>query len=161
MELILLRHADAGERDAKRYPDDDLRPLVARGRKRQAAVARFLRKRGVRPDLILTSPRVRARETAEITARVLARRRIEEEPVLGRGFSVARAVRALARRDVRCLLCVGHEPDLSRLAAALLGGVNARGLRFKKSGVLAIGFEGRVRRGGGRLLYAYRPRDVL
>ncbi len=68
MRLYLMRHAEAGEADARRWPDDRQRPLSERGHREHALVAVALARMGVRFDRLLTSPLVRARQTAEITA---------------------------------------------------------------------------------------------
>src|SRR5215213_3232555 len=72
MLLLLIRHANAGDRDAERWPDDRDRPLTDKGRKTQRDVSRFLRKRDLVPTMVLTSPWARAAETAEIIASELA-----------------------------------------------------------------------------------------
>ena len=64
-----MRHGEAGEADSRRWPDDRQRPLTDAGRREHARVAEALRRMGVRFDRLLSSPLVRARETAEITAR--------------------------------------------------------------------------------------------
>src|SRR4028118_1349152 len=64
MELYLIRHGIAAERET--YANDEERPLTDKGRKKTEKVAKQLRKHGLRFDLILTSPLVRARETAMI-----------------------------------------------------------------------------------------------
>lgn len=71
MRLYLFRHGIASEPDDPNYPKDDERPLTSRGARRTLKAARGLAMIDVDPDLILTSPLVRARQTAEIVARVL------------------------------------------------------------------------------------------
>ena len=68
MELVLMRHAIAEER-SDRWPDDGKRPLTKEGERKHRAVSEALRRMGVTFDEILSSPLVRARQTAEITAR--------------------------------------------------------------------------------------------
>ena len=65
-----MRHAHAGEADSRRWPGDRLRPLSDKGRRKHAVVADALRRMGVRFDRLLSSPLVRARQTADITAAV-------------------------------------------------------------------------------------------
>ena len=60
MHLLLIRHADAGEHDPSRWPDDTLRPMTDAGAKRHKRVARRLRRRKVAPTLLLASPWPRA-----------------------------------------------------------------------------------------------------
>lgn len=162
MRLILLRHAEAEERDSARFPDDGLRPLTREGIKVQTAVAKALKRMGLVPDRIVTSPLVRAKQTADITARILSlEQRLEESDALGEGFSVANVLRLLEGSDKETVMLVGHEPDLSGLAGALLGPGEGPDIRFKKSAVLGLEFDGKPEPGGAALLFFYRPKDLL
>ncbi|HWQ94579.1 MAG TPA: histidine phosphatase family protein [Gammaproteobacteria bacterium] len=162
MKLILMRHAEAEESDLLRYKDDALRPLTRNGVETQRILARGLKRMGLAPDRIVTSPKLRARQTAEITAKALGLEDVlTENPGLGEAYSLKAALILLAECQVHeTLLWVGHEPDLSELASALLArqGFN---LKFVKSGVLGIKFSGGARLGMGSLIYFYRPQDVL
>lgn len=163
MLLILMRHAEAEPGDALHYPDDALRPLTVDGTKIQQKVAQALQRMGVMPERIFTSPRLRARQTAEITAQVLGlTHALEESDALGNDYSLANVLALLHDcADKKTILCVGHEPDLSALAAALLCSAHAPRIKFIKSGVLGIGFEGEPGSGRGTLCYFYRPCDLL
>ena len=68
MLLLLVRHADAGDRDPSKWLDDTLRPITDKGRKAQAKVVKVLGDLGLVPELVLTSPWLRAAQTAEIFA---------------------------------------------------------------------------------------------
>src|SRR5256885_16047970 len=70
MQIYLLRHAIAETRDPERYPVDANRPLTREGRGRMARAARGMRSLGLRFDLVLTSPLVRARQTARLVVPV-------------------------------------------------------------------------------------------
>ncbi|HEY8550797.1 MAG TPA: phosphohistidine phosphatase SixA [Vicinamibacterales bacterium] len=137
IQLHLIRHAIAEERGPA-WPDDRVRPLSDEGRrcmKRQAAGFVSL---GDRPDLILTSPLVRTRQTADIVAAAFDDPpRIVELPALapdGKPKEVAQALETYSRRP--SLALVGHEPGLGELAAFLIG---ARApLPFKKGGMALI-----------------------
>jgi phosphohistidine phosphatase len=163
MKLILLRHAEAENRDPYRFPDDAARPLTKVGAKVQKRTAGALERIGVSPDRIVTSPLVRARQTADITAAELGLvDRLEESAALGADYSVANVLDMLRRfAPEETILCVGHEPDLSELAGALLGPGEGPHIAFKKSAVLGIGFEGEPGPGEGTLLFFYRPKDLL
>ena len=163
MKLILLRHAEAEERDSARFPDDGLRPLTREGVKVQTAVAKALKRMGLVPDRIVTSPLVRARQTADITAKVLSlEQRLEESDALGGGYSVENVLRLLEGfGSNETVMLVGHEPDLSGLAAALLGPGEGPDIRFKKSAVLGLELDGKPEAGGAALLFFYRPKDLL
>ena len=160
MKLILMRHAEAEPGDA--YSDDALRPLTAEGAKTQKKMTQALQRMGVKPERIFTSPRLRARQTAEITAQVLGLSDVlQESDALGDGYSV-NGVLALVHdfADKETVLCVGHEPDLSALAGALLCSTHMLRIKFVKGGVLGLRFEGAAGSGRGILCYFYRPRDL-
>lgn len=125
VRCYLVRHAIAEVR-GPRWPDDRDRPLSARGVDRMKQVVKGLGALGVTFDVILTSPLVRARQTADLLqAGATPRRRppIVEMPALAPGHNPDRTVRAMlaeARRFTEVAL-VGHEPDLGLLLAWLLG----------------------------------------
>ena len=120
MKLIIVRHAVAIERTAG-IPDE-LRYLTSEGRAFSRKTARTMLKNGVEPSLILSSPLVRAVQTADILAEALS----YIGPVvvtneLSPGFDQAALLRILdTYGQVDELMLVGHEPDLSRLVSALL-----------------------------------------
>lgn len=140
MQLLLIRHADAGDHDPARWPDDALRPLTAKGRKRHRRVAKRLRRRGLVPSLILASPWLRAWETAQLTADFAG----GPAPVACRALAAPPDVEALAAAVGRAGLdaipaLVGHEPWLGELASLLLTGEPHRlAIAFPKSGVLGL-----------------------
>ena len=69
MRLYILRHAIAEDRDENLYPDDSLRRLTKKGEKKMVKIAEHLKGMGLQIDLILTSPYMRAHETAKIVAK--------------------------------------------------------------------------------------------
>src|SRR5687767_9827069 len=118
MDLFLLRHANA---DTKADTDDE-RPLSEKGIAQSRKVARFCELHQLVPEMILTSPLRRARETAEI---VVSHLRVEllVVPWLASGMEAETALNELKSYDrFARLMIVGHEPDFSELAAHLLGG---------------------------------------
>ncbi len=163
MKLILLRHAEAEEYDPLRYPDDSLRPLTKAGIKIQREVAAALRRMGLKPDRIYSSPRLRARHTAEITAETLGLQQLmQESPLLGEAYSGAALFKLLGECGAdETVLCVGHEPDLSGFCGAVVGCERGFNIKFVKSGVAGIKFEGAPKPGMGKLIYFYRPRDLI
>ncbi len=154
-----MRHADAGERDPAKWPDDGLRPISAEGRRKQIEAAGGMKRLGLVPDHILTSPLVRALQTTEILAEVLGHgQRFESVESLGTGCSTAAVVALLGRfRADTTVMLVGHEPAFSGAAAALIGRSGDGRLDLKKSGVIGIAFEGAARAGAGTLLYLLKP----
>jgi phosphohistidine phosphatase len=136
-ELYVIRHAVAAERgDA--YPDDSKRPLTPDGISKFRKVARGLVALDAAIDCILTSPLVRARQTADILAQALpGKPRVVETAALVPGTDF-RELAAELENHTRCsgIALVGHEPGVGEIAARLIGLRHA--LRFKKGAVCRI-----------------------
>jgi len=148
-QLWLLRHGEAEPHEAKEDAD---RRLTARGERQSAAAGAALARLGLEFSLALTSPRVRARETARLACESLGVAPSVHE-ALSEGFDrdEARAIMKGQEADARVLL-VGHEPDFSQLVHDLTG---ARA-DLKKGGVAAVRLGG----GGGDLIVLLRPREL-
>lgn len=163
MELIILRHAIAFPRDAKRWPDDAERPLTLEGAKRARRAAAGLKGIVRRPVLVLTSPLVRARDTAAIFSQAARWPEAAECEALSPGASAEEALEALRRQGgkAECVAIVGHQPHLGRLLALCVRG-NARpeGFELKKSAVVCLQFQGPVRAGQGMLTALFPPRAL-
>ena len=159
MELILIRHAKAESRDANSWPDDDQRPLTVEGRAEQRAATRTMKKMGIKFDFLVTSPLVRARETADIVAkgyRWTEAPQVAEE--VGHEYSVGAIVKLLAKFPPNATVAlVGHEPDFSDLASAMISKDRDARIAVKKSGVVGIEFDGAAEAGKGTLLYHLKP----
>jgi phosphohistidine phosphatase len=149
-QLWLLRHGEAEPHGARA---DDERRLTARGEEQSELAGAALAALGARFALCMTSPKVRARDTALRAAPPLGLEVIEHAP-LGGDFDRAEAL-ALAAGvdDGERLLVVGHEPSFSQVVHDLTG---AR-VDFKKGGVAGIRLQGAT---GGELLALLRPRDL-
>jgi phosphohistidine phosphatase len=115
VQLVIVRHAEAASGEP-----DELRPLTAEGRETARALGQQLARDGVRPDVVLTSPLLRARETAEELARPAG---LDPEPDerLAPG-ATADGVRAAVQERGETVVVVGHQPDCSRIAAELTSG---------------------------------------
>jgi phosphohistidine phosphatase len=113
--LVIVRHAEAASGEP-----DELRPLTAAGRETARVLGQRLADDGLVPDAVLTSPLLRARETGQELARPAG---LDPEPDerLAPG-ATAEAVRAAAEERGQTVVVVGHQPDCSRIAAALGGG---------------------------------------
>ncbi|TNF31122.1 MAG: hypothetical protein EP329_12835 [Deltaproteobacteria bacterium] len=138
-QLVLMRHGTAVDRGDPLCPADADRPLTVRAASRAKLSARALRTLGVTPQLILSSPYLRAMQTAKIVAAELSipKKRIRASEALAPEASPAdlwSEVRA-AGRDL--ILCVGHGPGLDALLAELLG-TPARAMWLKKGGAAAV-----------------------
>jgi phosphohistidine phosphatase len=120
IQLHLIRHAHAGDPTKWRGPDD-LRPLTEKGREQSERLGIFLARAGFEPDAILSSPKVRAMETARLVGAALGVR-VDIVAELGGplDFETVAAILRTARTPRRPVL-VGHDPDFSMLAAELAG----------------------------------------
>jgi phosphohistidine phosphatase len=115
VRLYLVRHAEAAPGDP-----DELRPLTPAGRRVARELGRRLASEGVKPDAVITSPLLRARETgAELAHETGAAATADDR--LAPGAS-AHDVRAAVAGRGEAVVVVGHQPDCGRVAAALSGG---------------------------------------
>ena len=142
MNLYLLRHGIAAEK-GNDFPEDSLRPLVSAGVKETLAVAKGMKRLGIRPDLVLSSPFTRARETATIVAKVLGiPKKLEYTNHLTPDGSFSGLVQDLQSRDgIDNILLVGHEPFLGCLIGYWTLGRKEAFVSLKKSGVCRLEAE--------------------
>lgn len=158
MLLILVRHAEAGERNPEQWPDDDLRPITADGRRKQAACARGMKRLGIVAEHLWTSPLLRAVQTADVLAEVLGMNPAEQSDALGHGCSAQTICQLVGELPPEAsVMLVGHEPSFSHAAASLIGRGDSD-LDLKKSGVIGIEFDGVAEVKRGRLAYLLKPR---
>ena len=135
MELILLRHGKAEDFNAG---GDAARVLVQRGHEQAKRAAKLLHKLDRRPHVVLTSPRVRARETAETFCTAAMMPGPVMQSWLDCGMDPETALKELkAFSDFERVLIVGHEPDFSTLVAWLLG-CEGSDVEVKKGAMLGI-----------------------
>lgn len=139
MELWIVRHGIAIERGAPGVKSDDERWLTEEGKERTREVAKGLAALGVKPALLLTSPLVRARETAEILAEELGVKKVQETDSLRPGFAMTDLCDAiLAAGAPDAVLIVGHEPDLGELISTLVWGDDSGQIAMRKAGVALL-----------------------
>jgi len=138
--------------------EDDLRPLPPEGRERAAQIGRGLRQAGCAPDLVATSPLVRAAETAEILAGEL---HVPSAPVslpcLRPGGNFAEFMIWLEALASESVLLVGHLPDIAEFAQRCLTGRIQFSMTFKKAAVCCVEFEEEPAAGRGRLEWLIQP----
>ena len=132
MNLYFMRHGIAVAADDAEVTQDDKRPLTNKGMKRMRRAARGLRRLNIPFDAILTSPVLRARQTAEIVAAALGMEaQLEEISGLAPESTVQHLLFGLTRyQDREHLLVIGHEPLLSRTIASLLCGSAVKGFEI-------------------------------
>ncbi|MBX9743222.1 MAG: phosphohistidine phosphatase SixA [Chthoniobacterales bacterium] len=157
MKLIILRHAEAEAKEGVDYE----RKLTLHGREQAIRVGKFCNDQYFRPDLILTSPVVRACETAELfVAQFEDEITLMEQPWIACGMTPEIALKELsAYKRVGSLLLVGHEPDLGWLIATLLGIPHAEGVEVKKASLTCIHVE-KIAAGAGTLEF-FIPYELL
>lgn len=157
MKLYLLRHGTAVDIGQKRVTSDAGRMLTREGRRDTRTILRAVRP-VCRPDCIVTSPLVRARETAEIAHACLP----GKPPLLlldhlEPGGDMSGIVTWLRARREAAIMLVGHMPALGILASALVFGEKKERIILKKSGVCCIEFEAGLGTGKGRLAWLVSP----
>ncbi len=148
MVVTFLRHAEAEPLSTT----DAARRLTAKGLEQAARVAKFCLRAGLQPDLILTSPVVRARQTAAIVAEAWGQSAMEV-PWLACGMSPLTCLSELSKLPrTESLLLVGHEPDISETVAMLVGLGTPEGLRIRKASLTAVDLPAFVK-GCGQLQF--------
>ena len=135
MRIYFMRHATAEEPGAG---PDAMRALTEQGRREAQGGGKTLQERGAAPSVILTSPRLRARETAGLVARALGSRpRVEIRDALSCGASFDALRQEMTRPQARELLLVAHNPELSSFVSALTG----ESIAFRPATLCAVDLE--------------------
>lgn len=140
MNVYFMRHGIAQAKDDPKIESDDERELTKKGAKRARKVAKGLRALNIPFDRIVTSPLPRARETADIVAKIFdMKEQVEEAEELKPEASIERlAARLIEYRDCQELLLVGHQPFLGKAASLLLCRSESAEIDLKKGGVCCI-----------------------
>ena len=155
LRLHLLRHAHAG--DALEWEGDDaLRPLTTKGRGQSQRLGRFLEQHGVRPDVIVSSPKVRALQTAEIVAKELGMS-VRSDARLAEAFGKRELWDLLDELGAREPMLVGHDPDFSGLLGYLIDGA---GIEMKKAALATVDLPTKLGDGDATLRWLLPP-DLL
>ncbi len=147
MRVYLIRHAIAFDRDRKRWPDDRERPLTPEGMEKFRRAAAGLERLVGEVGCVLTSPLIRARQTASILQSVAGWPRAVEAPELAPGGAVEQALaligdRAASDPELERLVLVGHEPYLTELLGASVTGSRGRvRCELKKGGAACLLFS--------------------
>ena len=162
MELFVIRHAKAADRDPEAWPDDSQRPLTREGAKEFERVARRIREWRPAVDMVLSSGFVRAWDTARILSDQADWPAPVSCPELAAHASVGEALGVLmGLPNDGTIVCVGHEPNLTLLAQALLRAKDAGEVPwFKKGGALCVRFRGTVEPRRGKLHWARAPKEL-
>ena len=144
MNLYLLRHGIAVDRGSPDFPNDDDRPLAPEGQKKMLQAARGMKTLGLEFALILSSPVLRARQTAEIVAGVFDRMNLLAfSPHLSTSGDARALVKQISEQygDHKDILLAGHEPYLSGMVSRLVSGEEGLSIDFKKGGLCLLSIE--------------------
>jgi phosphohistidine phosphatase len=157
--IYIVRHGAAVDIGEQGVSSDAEKHLSSAGTEKTEEAAKGLASLGVVPDLVATSPLVRAKQTAEIIARITGcKRKMEILEFLAPGGSIPKIVKCLRNRSAETLLLVGHMPDLAELGSFLLTGNIDMDMTFKKASVLHVSYEDRLEAGTCRLEWLLQPR---
>ncbi len=154
LTLYILRHAEA-EPEAR---TDAERALTSKGRDQAKAVGRFCFEQGIFPAVILTSPLVRAQQTAKLVWKELGEKpKLDTAEFLSAGMKPETAFTNFKKfSDPGTLMLVGHEPDLSEFIAASIGG-SSESIRLRKAGLAKLALP-EAKSGVGTLDFLLTPK---
>ncbi len=163
MELLIVRHAIAFDRNPRRWRDDDERPLSPEGMVRARKAAAGLKRITSRPQSVLCSPLMRARQTATILTEFAAWPKASDCAARAPDAGPDEVFAALAGRKDKLVAVVGHQPALGRFLAACLpgkvrGGASPGAFELKKMGIALVSFRTVPRTGTGVLQWFLPPR---
>lgn len=160
MQVYLIRHGIAVDREAPNCPPDTQRPLTPKGIKKTYAAALGLRALKVKPNAVLTSPWLRAVQTAEIFCETLQypSKKIIRTDSLKATSAPAELLRELQPLKAKIVLCFGHEPHL-HLVISHVFHANAMITELKKAGLALLDLERAVPAQG--ILLALYPASTL
>ena len=156
MQLWFIRHARAVDREETSLPDFQ-RPLTPKGRKQFTALCRELARRVSPPQLLLTSPLIRAVQTAEIVTRAfeLPATACQTLEPLGPDLTPEKLQSLLAPLNVDSVALVGHEPSLGECLSAAIGGGS---LKLVKGAVALVELPSPIRLSSGELRWLVAPK---
>jgi phosphohistidine phosphatase len=159
MELLIVRHAVAFERDRRRWREDGARPLSPAGMKLSRKAAAGLKAFCDPPDELLTSPLVRAQQTGQILTDIAGWPEAEVAPELSPDGSPSAVLDMLAGHAGKRIAIVGHQPALGELMRACLTSDGSMvPIEMKKNAVACVRFEGPTRAGRAVLKWLASPR---
>ncbi len=163
MELYVIRHAIAQPLGQQNDFTDEKRALTSEGRDRCREAAKGLRKLEVELDLMLTSPLVRAVETAEIVAAAfgLGKKEMVQTANLAPGASIDKLFAEIKKHTgAESVALIGHQPDLGELISTITSGNEALAIQLKKGCVCSINVTETVPTIRGELMWLLTPRQL-
>lgn len=151
LQLWFLRHGEAEPHDARPDPD---RRLTKRGEEQSRAAGRALAALDISFQLVLSSPRIRALDTARLACEALGGEQVVIDSSLSGDFDIDDALElAAAAGEDKRVLFVGHDPDLTQVVHELTGG----DIDLKKGAIAGVRLRSTRR---GELLVLLRPREI-
>ena len=163
MELYVIRHAIAQPLGQQNEFTDEKRALTTDGRDRMREAVKGLRRLEVEFDLILTSPLVRAVETAEIVAAGLefSKKGIKQTASLAPGVSIEALFAEIKRHtSAESIALIGHQPDLGEMISTIVCGGDDLAIELKKGSVCLINVSETVPTLRGELAWLLTPRQL-
>ena len=162
MRLYLMRHGPAGDSESWQG-DDRLRPLTGKGQQKVRAAADGLKRLDPGVDVLVSSPLVRARQTADIVAKAL-HLTVAEQEALAPGFGLTELASLLANHtDAQGVMLFGHEPDFSAVIGQLIATPDAAQVEMKKGACCALDLPDPAAAqlaGSATLLWLMTPRQL-
>ncbi len=164
MRVFLLRHGIAHDRADPACPIDHERGLTEDGLKKTRKAIKGLEVVGAKPTRIITSPWLRARQTAEIAAEVFGiatERVINSDALLPQAapYAIFHALHAFAELDVE-IICIGHSPQLDRALALAITGEKVPVTSLKKAGAALLELD-ELPRPHGELVWLMPPKVLV
>jgi len=143
MKIYLVRHAIAENAGTSDYEDDSFRPLTDKGHEKMKKIASALKSLGVDPDLIVSSPYIRAGQTAAVLAKTLNYKEeiAYSDSLVPMGKPDDMIGEINEKYAVDELMLVGHEPSLSTLASVLITGSPDISINFKKGAICCLSVD--------------------
>ncbi len=161
MNLYILRHGLAIERGAPGFKKDSDRPLTSKGKRRMKKISEAMEVMELKFDLILSSPFLRAKQTAKIMAETFGlQKRFAFSEALIPDENPKLLVEQIVKLRLKNILLVGHEPHLSRFIALLTTGGTDAAIELKKGGLCKLEMEAPLRDSRATLAWLLTPRQM-
>jgi phosphohistidine phosphatase len=140
MVFYLLRHGLAGQHGDPRYKDDSLRPLTEEGMRKMQGASKGMKNLNLQFDAILSSPYLRARQTAEIVAKVYKIKKVHLTENLLPPCPARHLLKEITEHfpTAETILAVGHEPHLTQLISEFLKSDQHLNIDFKKGALVSL-----------------------
>jgi phosphohistidine phosphatase len=161
-ELLIVRHAIALDRlvSAEQGIDDTQRPLTEEGIKKMNQGALGLARLQTTYDSILSSPLLRAEQTARILQQHYPSAKLSLLETLAPPYRCGDLIQSLNKVQAEKIAIVGHEPGLSRLIAELIGSREYGTIELKKGGAALLGFDHNLAPGESVLRWLLTPKQL-